>query len=97
MRAVWKNVVFAGSDETTVVEGNHYFPAAAVKQEFLRPSQTTSVCPWKGTAHYFDLVVGDQVNADSAWCYPEPKEAAAHIKDHMAFWRGVDVREDGTA
>jgi len=73
------------------VEGNHYFPPAAVKREHLRPSETHTICSWKGTASYYDLVVGDQVNRDAAWYYPDPKAAAAEIKDYVAFWRGVTV------
>jgi uncharacterized protein (DUF427 family) len=90
--AQWKGTTFAASDACVVVEGNQYFPKEAVKAENLRPSATTSICPWKGTAHYYDVVVGDQVNRDAAWYYPEPKAAAAEIKDRIAFWKGVEVR-----
>ena len=81
----------AESDRTVVVEGNHYFPREAVKAEFLVPSETTSVCPWKGTASYYSLEVGDKRNADAAWFYADPKDAARHIVDHVAFWKGVIV------
>ena len=90
-RAIWNDVVVAESDRTVVVEGNHYFPPEAVKKEFLVPSETTSVCPWKGTASYCSLEVGGQRNEDAAWFYPAPKDAAVEIKDHVAFWRGVIV------
>jgi uncharacterized protein (DUF427 family) len=92
MRAIWQGVVLAQSDETVVVEGNHYFPAESLCREYFRPSDRHSVCPWKGTASYYDVIVGGNVNAQAAWYYPEPKEAAAQIKGRVAFWRGVDVR-----
>ena len=91
MRATWNGAVLAESDETVVVEGNHYFPADAVKREHFRESETHTVCPWKGTASYYDVVVGGEVNRDAAWYYPEPKDAAAEIKGRVAFWRGVKV------
>jgi uncharacterized protein (DUF427 family) len=91
MRATWKGTVIAESDDTVVVEGNHYFPAEAVKPEHLAPSDTTSVCPWKGTASYYDVVVDGDRNPAAAWFYPTPKEAAAEIKDRVAFWKGVEV------
>jgi len=91
MKATWKGEVLAESDETVVVEGNHYFPADSIRRERFRESATHTVCPWKGTASYYDVVVGDDVNKDAAWYYPEPKDAAAEIKDRVAFWRGVKV------
>ena len=91
MRATWKGEVLAESDETVVVEGNHYFPADSIRREHFRESATHTVCPWKGTASYYDVVVGDEVNKDAAWFYPEPKQAAREIKDRVAFWRGVRV------
>ena len=91
MKATWKGEVLAESDETVVVEGNHYFPAGSIKREHFRASDTHTVCPWKGTASYYDVVVGGDVNKDAAWYYPEPKEAAREIKDRVAFWRGVKV------
>ena len=91
-KASWSGAVIAESDRCVVVEGNSYFPADAVRAEHLRPSTRTSVCPWKGTAHYHDVVVGEQVNKDAAWYYPDPKPAAAEIKDRIAFWKGVEVR-----
>ena len=91
MRATWNGQTIAESDETVVVEGNHYFPRASVDEQFVAPSEKTSVCPWKGTASYLSLSVDGQENADAAWTYPEPKDAAAEIKDHVAFWKGVEV------
>jgi len=90
-RASWSGEVIAESATYESVEGNVYFPPSAVRRERLRDSSTTTVCSWKGTAHYYDVVVGDQVNRDAAWYYPDPKPAAANIKDHVAFWRGVKV------
>ena len=90
-RASWQGAVIAESDVFESVEGNVYFPPGAVRRDNLRDSATTTVCPWKGTAHYYDVVVGSEVNRDAAWYYPDPKPAAANIKDHVAFWRGVTV------
>jgi len=90
--AQWNGTVIAESDACVVVENNQYFPLGAVHAENLKPSTTTTVCPWKGTAHYYDVVVGERVNKDAAWYYPEPKAAAAQIKDRVAFWKGVEVR-----
>lgn len=92
VQAIWHDTVIAESDETVVVEGNHYFPPASVKQELLTAIDTTTVCPWKGTASYYDVVVDGATNAGAAWYYPEPKDAAAEIKDHVAFWKGVTVQ-----
>jgi uncharacterized protein (DUF427 family) len=91
MRAMWNNTVLAESDDTVVVEGNHYFPADSLRREHFRDSDHHSVCPWKGTASYYDLVVGDAINPQAAWYYPQPKDAAAQIKDRVAFWHGVEV------
>jgi uncharacterized protein (DUF427 family) len=91
MKATWKDEVLAESDETVVVEGNHYFPADSIKREHFRESETHTTCGWKGVASYYDVVVGGEVNADAAWYYPEPKDAAQEIKDRVAFWRGVRV------
>ena len=90
-RAIWKGAVLAESDRTIVVEGNHYFPPDAVRRDHFRPSETHTVCGWKGTASYYDVVVGGEVNKDAAWYYPTPKAAAKEITDYVAFWRGVDV------
>ena len=89
--ASWNGTVLAESDDTVVVEGNHYFPREAVKDELLTESSRTSVCPWKGTASYYSVVVDGQTNADAAWYYPEPKDAAAEIRGRVAFWKGVQV------
>jgi uncharacterized protein (DUF427 family) len=91
MKVIWKDEVIAESDNTIVIEGNNYFPPDSVKIEFLKNSDTTSVCPWKGTANYRNIVVGDHVNEDAAWFYPEPKDAAKEIKGYYAFWKGVDI------
>ena len=90
-KAVWNGVIIAESDDTIVVEGNHYFPPQAVKQELLRPSEATTECSWKGTANYYDVVVGDEVNEQAAWYYHQPLPAAAEIQDYVAFWKGVRV------
>jgi uncharacterized protein (DUF427 family) len=91
MRATWNGVVLAESDETVQVEGNHYFPPDAVNREYFADSDTHTVCPWKGLASYLTVVVAGESNSDAAWFYPEPKDAAAEIKDHVALWRGVTV------
>ena len=91
MKAIWNGTVVAESDDTVVVEGNHYFPADAVTEGVLKPSDTTTVCPWKGTASYHTVVVDGQENRDAAWYYPEPKDAAKEIKGRIAFWKGVTV------
>jgi uncharacterized protein (DUF427 family) len=92
VQAVWNGTVVAESDETVVVEGNHYFPQEAVRSDVLRESSTQTRCPWKGLANYFTLEVDGQTNADAAWYYPEPKEAAKEITGHVAFYKGVEVR-----
>ena len=91
-RAIWNGAVIAHSDACIVVEGNQYFPPGAVNREFLQPSLTHTVCGWKGTASYCDVVVGGKVNRDAAWFYPAPKEAAAQIRDYIAFWKGVTIQ-----
>lgn len=93
MKALWNNQVIADSDQTIVIENNHYFPKDSVKAEFLRSSDTHTTCPWKGLASYYTLEVNGQQNKDAAWYYPEPKEAAAQIKNYVAFWKGVKVTE----
>lgn len=93
-QAHWHEALLARSDDTVVVENNHYFPAESLVHEYFRASDHTSMCPWKGTAHYYDVVVGDAVNANAAWYYPEPKEAAANIRGRVAFWKGVKVASD---
>jgi uncharacterized protein (DUF427 family) len=90
-KAIWKGAVIAESDRTQVIEGNHYFPPDSVARARLRPSAKHTVCSWKGTASYYDVVVDGEVNADAAWYYPEPKSAAASIAGWVAFWHGVSV------
>lgn len=92
-RATWNGTLIAESDRVEIVEGNVYFPPAAVRTELLRPSDTHSVCRWKGTASYYDVVVRDEVNRDAAWYYPETKEAANHVEGYVAFWNGVIVEQ----
>ena len=89
--ATWNGTVIAESDDTVVVEGNQYFPLESVRADVLTESSTHSVCPWKGTASYYSLTVDGQTNPDAAWYYPQPKDAAAEIRDHVAFWKGVEV------
>ncbi len=90
-KATWQATTLAESNKTEQVEGNQYFPADSVQREFLQPSAHTTICPWKGTAHYYNVVVNGQTNENAAWYYPEPKSPAANIKDHVAFWKGVQV------
>ena len=90
-RAVWNGTTIADSDQTKVVEGNHYFPADAVDAQYLSDSGTQTVCGWKGTASYYHVVVDGETNPDAAWFYPDPKAEAANIKDHVAFWKGVEI------
>ena len=89
--ATWNGTVIAETDDTVIVEGNHYFPLASVREDLLRPSDTTSVCPWKGTASYYSLEVDGETNPDAVWYYPTPKDAAKEITDRVAFWHGVEV------
>lgn len=91
IRATWNGTVIAESDDTVIVEGNHYFPLASVDPTLIRPTDTHTVCPWKGTASYYDIVVDGETNADAAWYYPTPKAAANEITGRVAFWRGVVV------
>jgi uncharacterized protein (DUF427 family) len=92
-RASWNGTVIAESDDTVVVEGNHYFPLDSVLPGVLRPSDTHTICPWKGTASYYTVEVDGQSNTDAAWYYPTPKEAAQEITDRVAFWHGVEVSQ----
>ena len=94
MKAIWKGATLAHSDKTVVVEGNHYFPAATIRPEYFRKSDTNTFCHWKGQASYYDIVVGDQINQDAAWYYADPMDAAKQIKDHVAFWKGVQITAD---
>ncbi len=92
-RARWNGKVIAETDKYEVVEGNVYFPPQSIKREFFTESHTTSMCPWKGTAHYYNVTADGMENRDAAWYYPEPKPAANHIKNHVAFWHGVVVEK----
>lgn len=90
-KAIWNGTVIAESDQCEVVEGNQYFPPDAIQSEYFQPSDKHTVCGWKGTASYYDVVVDGQVNSAAAWYYPDPKPAASNIKGYIAFWRGVKV------
>lgn len=91
MKAVWNGVLLAESDDTVVVEGNHYFPASALKRECFSESATHTTCPWKGVASYYDVLAGGQVNRDAAWYYPRASQAAKNIEGRVAFWKGVRI------
>ena len=92
-KAIWQGTTIAETDKTEQVEGNQYFPPAAVRREHLELSAHTTVCPWKGIAHYYNVVVNGKKNENAAWFYPEPKPAANQIKDYVAFWKGVKVEK----
>lgn len=91
MQAIWNGTILAQSDNTVVVEGNHYFPPETINRDHFRPSKTHTTCAWKGVASYYDVVVDGVVNRDAAWYYPDPKPAAHQIAGYIAFWRGVKV------
>lgn len=91
MKAIWRGVTLAESDKTIVVEDNHYFPRQSIRLEYFQDSSTHTKCSWKGIASYFDIVVNGEFNRDAAWYYPEPTEAAAKIRNYIAFWKGVEV------
>ncbi len=93
VKAIWNGQVIAESDDTVIVENNHYFPQSSIKKEFFKPSDQHSTCPWKGEASYYDVVVEGETNKDAAWYYPEPKKGAEQVKDRVAFWNGVEVTE----
>ncbi|AMR34459.1 hypothetical protein A0256_07315 [Mucilaginibacter sp. PAMC 26640] len=93
MKAIWNNQVIAESDETIVVENNHYFPKDSIKAEFFKQTSTKTTCPWKGLASYYTVEVDGKQNPDAAWYYPEPKSAAANIANYIAFWKGVKVTQ----
>ncbi|WP_417849251.1 DUF427 domain-containing protein [Thalassoglobus sp.] len=93
MKAIWNEIIVAESDDTVVVDGNHYFPRESLSDEFIEESSTTSVCSWKGTANYFTLRVNGKTNPDAVWYYAEPKEEAQQIAGRVAFWRGVQIVE----
>ncbi len=91
VKAIWSGVTLAESDETVVMDRSCYFPRSSLSGEYLRASAMTTVCPHKGVAHYYDIVAGEAVNGNAAWCYPEPKPAAEHIRGYVAFWQGVQI------
>jgi len=93
MKAIWNNKVIAESNDTVVIENNHYFPHDSIKKEFFKQSELHSVCPWKGTASYYTIAVDGKENADAAWYYPEVSDLAKGIKNRVAFWRGVKVED----
>ncbi len=93
MKAVWNGATLAQSEDTVLVEGNHYFPAQSVQRQYLLDSETHTTCPWKGEASYKSIEVDGQRNQDAAWYYPDPKDAAAEIKDRFAFWKGVEIED----
>jgi len=93
MKATWHNATLAESDDSVVVEGNHYFPAESIRREYFSASDTHTSCPWKGEASYYHVNVDGNLNKDAAWFYPDPKSAAANIRDRVAFWKGVVVQE----
>lgn len=93
MKAIWNGQVLAESDNTIVIEGNHYFPPTTIRKEHFKNSNTNTVCPWKGTASYYTLSVDGKENEDAAWFYPQAKEMAKKIENYVAFWKGVEVKE----
>lgn len=93
MKAIWNGTVIAESDDTLVIENNHYFPPESINEAYFKPSQTHSTCPWKGVASYYDLSVDGQTNKDAAWYYPETSELAKGIKGRIAFWKGVKIEQ----
>lgn len=93
MKAVYKGEIIAESNDTVVIEGNHYFPPGSLKKDFFKESSTHSICPWKGQASYYTVEVNGAVNKDAAWFYPDPSERAKGISDYVAFWKGVEISE----
>jgi len=91
MKAIWKDHVLADSEETIVIENNYYFPFASLNQQYYSESKTTTACSWKGIASYYNITVNGEINADAAWYYPSPKDAASEIRGYVAFWNGVEV------
>lgn len=93
MKAIWNNKILAESDDTVVIEGNHYFPPDSVRSDYFKQTDRTTTCPWKGEASYYSLVVDGEINKNAAWTYRDPKDAASEIKDHVAFWKDVTIKE----
>ena len=94
MKAIWKDIIIAESNETINIENNEYFPSESVNMEFVRKTETHSVCPWKGLASYYDVIIDGDINGDAAWYYPNPKEKASKIKNYVAFWKGVKITNE---
>lgn len=90
-KAIWNGTVLAQSDDTVIIDGNHYFPPESVDKQYFQETSTHTSCPWKGTANYYDIEVNGQINRDAAWFYPNAKEKAKHFEDYVAFWRGVQI------
>ena len=93
MKAIWNDTIIAESEQTEIVEGNHYFPKESVNSKYLKASATQTTCPWKGQASYFSIEVNGKINKDAAWYYPSPSEAVSQIKNRVAFWKGVEIRK----
>lgn len=93
MKAIWKGKILAESNETIMIENNHYFPPNSIRHEYFKESDTHTICPWKGKASYYNVEVDGEINTDAAWYYPETKEAANEIKNYVAFWKGVKVEK----
>lgn len=93
MKAIWNGEVIAESNDTIIIEGNHYFPPQSIKEEYFSPTETHTTCPWKGVASYYTIEVGKELNKDAAWYYPEVSALAKGIKGYVAFWKGVEVSE----
>jgi len=93
IKAMWNGAVVAESEKTEIVDGNHYFPADSIHKQYFKKSDTTSICPWKGTANYFSIEVDGKLNEDAVWVYPTPKDAAMNLKERYAFWKGVEVTD----
>ena len=91
MKAIWNNQIIAQSEKTIVIENNHYFPPESIQKDFFKPSDTHTICPWKGEASYYNLIVNGKENADAAWYYKNPSEKAKTIKNFVAFWKGVKI------
>ena len=91
MKAIWNNEILADSDRTIEIEGNQYFPPDSINPEFFKPSAATTICGWKGTANYYDIVAGGATNKDAAWFYPQAKDEAKEIENYVAFWKGIEI------
>lgn len=92
MHAIWNDQIIAESEHTIIIDNNHYFPPDSIQHQFFKPSEKTTVCSWKGTANYYHIQVADKTYPDGAWCYTNPKPEAAAIKDHIAFYSGVEIK-----